>query len=432
MFIVNITSAYIKAREKKSKTMPDKKELELLSKSELIRRILQLESKNRQLLATLNNVSEDRIIDENKYRAGKPFDFTRCHKRKILLKFYYLGWEYNGFVTQEDTEDTVERHLFTALRKSCCIQSRESSSYHRCGRTDKGVSSFSQVISIEVRSKLSPENQHRLTEELRYCKILNRLLPSNIRCIAWHPIPNDFSARFDCKSRTYRYFFPRGNLDISAMDTAIKYAIGDHDFRNICKMDVANGVMNFKRTISDAKVFVSRKNTDRKIGYDMCELVITSRAFLWHQIRCLMSVLFLVGYGKEKPEVIEELLNVDRNPRKPQYDLAHEIPLNLWHCEYEKDQWHIDEEELVYTIKTLQRDWTLNTIKSYMIENMLTELEKLANRVPLNFQSDSLLLGVQSKVYRPLMQRVTCDSLESKIQRYKRKRRLEIAPMDDN
>lgn len=31
---------------------------------------------------------------------------------------------------------------------------RETSCYHRCGRTDKGVSAFGQVISIDLRSNL--------------------------------------------------------------------------------------------------------------------------------------------------------------------------------------------------------------------------------------------------------------------------------------
>lgn len=99
------------------------------------------------------------------------------------------------------------------------------------------------------------------------------------------------------------------------------------------------------------------------IGYDVCQLIITSQAFLWHQIRCLMGVLFLIGQGKEEPEIILELLNIEKYPKKPQYNLAHEIPLNLWYCEYDTKEWYIDKNELINTIKFLQKDWTLNTIK---------------------------------------------------------------------
>lgn len=191
----------------------------------------------------------------------------RCHKRHILLKFYYLGWDYHGFSVQEDNSDTIEHHLFAALLKSCLIESRQSANYHRCGRTDKGVSSFSQVISLDVRSRLEPESQDNLSNELPYCKMLNRLLPENIRCVAWCPVASNFSARFDCKYRRYKYLFPRGNLDIDAMDKAVKYVVGDHDFRNICKMDVANGVIKFKRTVIDARVTsISDQNVEKSTG----------------------------------------------------------------------------------------------------------------------------------------------------------------------
>lgn len=37
-------------------------------------------------------------------------------------------------------------------------------------------------------------------------------------------------------SRTYRYFFVRRSLDVSAMAAAAKLFEGDHDFRNFCKV----------------------------------------------------------------------------------------------------------------------------------------------------------------------------------------------------
>ncbi|XP_033321543.2 tRNA pseudouridine(38/39) synthase [Megalopta genalis] len=398
------------------------KDLKLLDKSELIEKIIRLEENNKQLKATINRLNKKSKLN-TVTKSKRPFDFTKCTKRHILLKFYYLGWDYNGFVVQDSINDTIEDHLFAALTKSCCIESREISNYHRCGRTDKGVSSFSQVISIDVRSRLKLEDQHKLNEELPYCKMLNRLLPSSIRCTAWCPVPQNFSARFDCKFRTYKYFFPRGRLNIEAMDQAVKYTIGEHDFRNICKMDVANGVTNYKRTVLDAKVLLHRADCRNIPAYDMCEMNIKSHAFLWHQIRCLMGILLLVGQGKEQPEVITELLDIVNCPRKPQYNLAHELPLNLWYCEYDVNEWYNDKEELMNTMKTLQKDWTINTIKSSMIENMLSDLEMIMDSNDLVSQSDSLLLGVQSRIYQPLMKRVTCDSLETKIEHYDNKRK---------
>lgn len=50
------------------------------------------------------------------------------------------------------------------------------------------------------------------------------------------------------------------------MNKAVKYTIGDYDFRNICKMDVANGVTNFERNVIDAKVSVSNQAAEKSTG----------------------------------------------------------------------------------------------------------------------------------------------------------------------
>lgn len=69
----------------------------------------------------------------------------RYEKRHVAFKLLYLGWNHQGFATQDDTDKTIEHELFRALTTCCLIESRQTSNYHRCGRTDKGVSSFSQV-----------------------------------------------------------------------------------------------------------------------------------------------------------------------------------------------------------------------------------------------------------------------------------------------
>ena len=47
----------------------------------------------------------------------------------------------------------------------------------------------------------------------------------------------------------------------------------------------------------------------------MYYFLIEGNAFLWHQIRCIMGVLFLIGQRKESPEVISDLLDVEVCPR---------------------------------------------------------------------------------------------------------------------
>lgn len=166
------------------------------------------------------------------------------------------------------------------------IKDRPWACYSRCGRTDKGVSALRQVVGLRVRSnrplsdkdRQLPDNDGQLpisrptpaegdgegeegeeaeaaearlqediwaqdfdtsTEgEIEYCTILNRVLPKEIRALAWVPVPPGFNARFCASSRTYRYFFPAEGLDVTAMAEAAKRLVGEHDFRNLCKIDV--------------------------------------------------------------------------------------------------------------------------------------------------------------------------------------------------
>jgi len=120
------------------------------------------------------------------------------------------------------------------------------------------VSAFCQVISIDLRSKYAPDDQMKpgsLTSEIDYCSLLNRVLPKNIQCVSWMPLRSPvYSARFDCISRTYRYYFPKGDLDIEAMQTACQLLVNHGDFRNFCKMDVHNGVTNYMRNLQVAQI----------------------------------------------------------------------------------------------------------------------------------------------------------------------------------
>lgn len=49
--------------------------------------------------------------------------------------------------------------------------------------------------------------------------------------------------------------------------------------------------------------------------YATCVLTIRGNAFLWHQIRYIVSILMLIGQNKEEPGLILNLLDVTQNPR---------------------------------------------------------------------------------------------------------------------
>jgi len=50
------------------------------------------------------------------------------------------------------------------------------------------------------------------------------------------------------------------------------------------------------------------------------------------QIRCIAAVLLMVGRGLEAPDVVQQLLDIQRVPCKPQYGMAAEEPLLLFRC----------------------------------------------------------------------------------------------------
>ena len=87
-------------------------------------------------------------------KAGrqKKFDMSKFRCRPVAMHVMYLGHNYRGLAAQEDTDATIEHHLFKALVKTCMVEDRASSNFTRCGRTDAGVSAFEQVIGLQVRS----------------------------------------------------------------------------------------------------------------------------------------------------------------------------------------------------------------------------------------------------------------------------------------
>ncbi|GMN60575.1 hypothetical protein TIFTF001_029655 [Ficus carica] len=264
-------------------------------------------------------------------------------KRYIALKLMYFGQRFYGFASEAQMDPTVESELFGALKKTrLLVGDKKESQYSRCGRTDKGVSSVGQVVSLFLRSNLKKacsnhENSsqivagEQLEGEIDYVRVLNRVLPEDIRVLGWCPVPIGFSARFSCLSREYKYFFWEEGLNLSEMESAGKKFIGEHDFRNFCKMDALN-VHNYRRCVTSFSI----SPTDVRFeGNQLWAIKIKGSAFLWHQVRCMVAVLFMIGRGFESPDVIDTLLDTDKTPRKPQYSMAPEIPLVLRSCEFE-------------------------------------------------------------------------------------------------
>ncbi|XP_031495610.1 uncharacterized protein LOC116261108 isoform X3 [Nymphaea colorata] len=189
--------------------------------------------------------------------------------RFVALKIMYFGQRFFGFASEATRSPTIESEIFKALhRTKLLIGEKNERSYSRCGRTDKGVSAVGQVIAIYLRSNLKDSKQHENGEaEIDYVKVLNKVLPHDIRVLGWSHAPTNFHARF--------------------------------------------------------------------YDNELWAIQIKGTAFLWHQVRCIVAVLFMIGQGLESPSVIDALLDIRETPRKPQYAMASELPLVLQCCDFE-------------------------------------------------------------------------------------------------
>jgi tRNA pseudouridine38/39 synthase len=287
---------------------------------------------------------------------------SRYGQRWVALRLAYVGTRYSGMQYAESVE-TVEGALFDALTRTKLITSKDDCGFSRGGRTDRGVSALGQVVALRLRSSVVPppvtspaagacsngaggatlpaggQAASALAEtalaespdasmdvsgripsnastappaapvlppvagEMDYVRVLNRVLPADIRVISWAPVPPDWSARFSASSRTYHYFFARSHYRLDAMREGARRLVGAHDFRNFCKLDPA--VNSFERAIHSFEIqpVDGMRVRDGGIGVDAAAatdggdlgaesvlapwvFVINGSAFLWHQARC--------------------------------------------------------------------------------------------------------------------------------------------------
>jgi len=293
-------------------------------------------------------------------RRRKKFDIATQWTRHVALRVAYLGWGYDGFAAQDSTPHTIEAHLHAALRRACLVGQDSTSprtdyAYSRCGRTDRGVSAFGQVVAARLRSKLrsgrgiippagsvnpAPDAAPDDAAEIDYVSAINSGLPEDIRVLGWAPVGADFNARFDCKWRLYHYYLrSQTPLDVAAMRAAAASFVGDHDFRNFCRADLVN-VASFVRTIIEVDIedhvpAIASPQAAAATAMQLLCIRVRGTGFLWHQVRCMVAVLTMVGRGEEDSSIVARLLDIAACPGKPSYTPADERPLVLYDCGYE-------------------------------------------------------------------------------------------------
>jgi tRNA pseudouridine38/39 synthase len=152
--------------------------------------------------------------------------------------------------------------------------------------------------------------------------MLNGILPPSIWVYAWLPILS--SLRVSHAEHDTNIFSPCGTLD--AMRVGVVQLIGEHNFHNLYKLDLAKQLTSFQWCI--LCVDISPPGSGDMHVFDLVGTV-----FLYNQVWHIMAVLLLTGAQFELPSVIFILLNVDLSA--PSMHPEDEEPQPLVTCKLE-------------------------------------------------------------------------------------------------
>jgi tRNA pseudouridine38-40 synthase len=217
----------------------------------------------------------------------------------VKLTLEYDGTDFAGWAAQPGLR-TVEGELRRALDEAYSGWNGLAVA----GRTDAGVHARGQVASITVSDGPPPE---------RTAAALNALLPDDLAVLSGETAPDDFSARFSARSRSYRYrvwrkatrspferrrslWWPRP-LDEDALSASAELLLGEHDFRAFTPTETEHS--SFSRTVLVA---------DWERRDDVLEFSVTADSFLRHMVRILVGTML-----EQDPTAIAQLL--DGRPR---------------------------------------------------------------------------------------------------------------------
>lgn len=219
--------------------------------------------------------------------------------RNIKLIIEYDGKGFNGWQKQPDRlniQGEIEKAIEEITGKKVDLTAS--------GRTDAGVHSLGQTANFKTDSKIPTE---------KFAKAINSRLKKSIVIKSAEEVDEKFHSRYSVKSKTYRYIINNSEngtaiyrgleyhvpmkLDYEKMNEAIKYFIGEHDF----KAFKASG------TSSKSSVRKILEGSVRKEG-ERVIIEVTGTGFLYNMVRIISGTLLDVGLGKIKPEDIPSII----------------------------------------------------------------------------------------------------------------------------
>ena len=225
----------------------------------------------------------------------------------LVLKLGYRGAGFAGFAAQPGQRTVageIDRALTTLLRREVELTC--------AGRTDAGVHAIAQYVSVPVIAAELELPARRLMHGL------GALLPDDIAPQALYRAPAGFSARFDARSRSYRYrivagrarpvlawdhaWWLKSELDVDRMAEGAALLVGEHDFKSFCKATSAVDKPTHRCVMS---LDVTR---ERECGEDVVCIDVVGNAFLHSMVRTIAGTLAEVGRGHREPAWVGEAL----------------------------------------------------------------------------------------------------------------------------
>ncbi|OFI46817.1 tRNA pseudouridine(38-40) synthase TruA [Floricoccus penangensis] len=243
----------------------------------------------------------------------------------------YDGTNFSGFQIQtKQNVRSIQGELEKVLKK---LNSGNPVGVQGSGRTDARVHAIAQVIHFDLPQK-------RDEEKLRFA--LDTQGPDDIAVLEVEEVSDDFHVRYNKHEKTYEYLLDtskardpfkrnyaghfRYDLNLSRMQEAAKYLIGEHDFTGFTASGTS--VENKVRTITQADIEQIDENT--------IKFTFSGNGFLYKQIRNMVGTLLKIGNNRMPVEQVEKIIaSKDRNLAGPTA-----VPEGL----YLKEVRYVDEE----------------------------------------------------------------------------------------
>ncbi len=216
---------------------------------------------------------------------------------RVMIDISYDGSEFEGFASQphgKTVEDTITNAITRVYKKKLKI--------YGTSRTDSNVSAYTQYIVFDAPFHI---------EESNIPKAINSNIPASIYCKSAKYVAAKYMPRYNVKYKTYIYtitnkydptlrnieHFIKSKLNINEMKLASNCLIGTHDFSAFCSANT--DVQDKVRTIYD--ISINERN-------DRISIEVSGDGFLYNMVRIIVGCLIVIGLGKEKAPVLENIL----------------------------------------------------------------------------------------------------------------------------